>query len=83
MQKFTACNEKGLPIGESHHRAKVADRDVDLIRELREEHGATYSQIRDWWNVSKAWLTQVCNYRIRAQSVAGHRRGTDTPKRKG
>ena len=37
-------NERGRRIGESHPRARLTDREIDLIRELCEE-GLSYRQI--------------------------------------
>lgn len=75
-------NEQGQCIGEGHPRAKVSDADVDRIRAAREDVGATYAQILDWWAVSKSWVARVCRYEIRAQTPVvesgahgGRRRG--------
>jgi DNA-binding Lrp family transcriptional regulator len=31
--------------GEKHHRAKLSDEDVKLMRELRKRYGMTYAEI--------------------------------------
>jgi ribosome-binding protein aMBF1 (putative translation factor) len=63
-----AVNEKGVRIGQGHQRAKVDDHDVDVIRELREEHGLTYRQLAEKYEVSKSLIRQICRYQIRCQT---------------
>ena len=66
--------EHGRRIGESHHRAKLSDADVDLVRELREAHGISYEEIAKKFAVSKSEVAEICRYEIRAQAPAAFRR---------
>lgn len=42
--KLVLVNERGIPLGQDHHRAKLSNRDVDQIFELR-ELGLSYAAI--------------------------------------
>lgn len=70
-KKIVAVNKRGYRIGESHHRAKLADADIELILWLREE-GLTYAQIAakfdDGVTVSKSTVRDVVKARIRGQN---------------
>ncbi len=50
--------------GEQHHRAKLSDEDVDLMRDLREE-GLSYRQIGDKFECSMWTARDICAYRTR------------------
>lgn len=66
-----AVNARGFRIGESHHRAKLTEDDVDLILYLRDE-GLSYAAIAgkfdDGMTVSKSTVRDICQGRIRAQT---------------
>jgi ribosome-binding protein aMBF1 (putative translation factor) len=63
-----AINEKGRRIGDSHHRSRISNHDVDLMRELREEHRLSYKELAEKFDVSESLVKQICNYRIRSQA---------------
>lgn len=65
-------NEYGLRVGQDHHRAKLPDREVDLIRGLNEE-GVPYSVLERVWGVGKSTIAGICQYRRRAQTPVGYR----------
>lgn len=65
--RMVAVNENGCRVGETHHRAKLTDHDVDLIRELHEEHGLSYSQLAEKFGCSKSTIRDYCQYRRRCQ----------------
>lgn len=69
MKKFrlVGLNEKGSRVGETHHRARLTDHDVDLIRDLREEYGLTYQEIADKFEVSKSTIRDIVKCRRRWQ----------------
>ncbi|MCQ4325768.1 hypothetical protein CXK94_08380 [Stutzerimonas stutzeri] len=67
-KRMVAVNELNLRIGEDHCNAKLSNRDVDSIRELHEEHGASYDRLLDWFPVSKSLIAKICRYEIRAQT---------------
>ncbi len=70
MAKLIAVNARGHRVGESHHRAKLSDADVDLILYLRDA-GLTYAAIAakfdDGISISKSTVRDICLGRIRAQ----------------
>lgn len=66
--KTVAVNERGLRIGEDHQNARFTNRDVDLVREIHEDHGFSYGYIADWFAMSKAQIAKICQYNRRAQT---------------
>ena len=72
-----AVNAKGRRIGESHHRAKLTELDVELILYLRSE-GLSYGQIArkfdDGVQVSKSTVRDICRGLIRAQHASSYKR---------
>jgi hypothetical protein len=60
----------GWPIGETHHRAKLTNHDVELIQALRDA-GLSYGVIARKFDCSKTQVAYICT---------GKRRGTVTPK---
>lgn len=65
--KLVGFNEKGSRVGETHHRARLTDHDVDLIRDLREEYGLTYQEIADKFEISKSTVRDIVKCRRRWQ----------------
>jgi len=55
----------GHRIGESHHRAKLTDTDVDNMRELHEVHGLTYDDLVDKFETPKSTIQYICSYKSR------------------
>jgi len=75
-------NDKGRRIGEGHHRAKLADSDVDLVLYLRDA-GLSYQAIADKFDdipggVSRFTIRDLIKGRRRAQTPYATRR---VPKR--
>lgn len=73
VKKMVAVNERGWRIGETHHRAKATDAEIDLIRELHEEHGWGYRKLSMKFKLSKRTIRDICSYRKRAQFISGWR----------
>lgn len=75
-KKAVFVNERNIPIGEDHHRAKLADSDIQLILWLREQ-GLNYSQIADKFDdnptVSKKHVRMICLGLSRNVTPAGQR----------
>jgi predicted DNA-binding protein (UPF0251 family) len=68
MKKVTvAVNEHGIRLGQYHHRAKLTDHEVELIRQLHEE-GLSYTQLAEKFDVGKSTIQDICTYRRRAQT---------------
>ena len=55
---------KGWRLGETHHRAKLTDHDVELIRLLREE-GMMILEIAKKFKCSPSNISAITNYRHR------------------
>lgn len=70
---MVAVNERGWRIGQTHHRAKATDAEIDLIRELHEEHGWGYRKLSMKFKLSKRTIRDICSYRKRAQFIVGWR----------
>ena len=71
-------NSGGYRVGETHHRAKLKDADIELILYLREA-GLSYRQIADKFDdgklvVSKSTVRDVCSGRIRGQAPTQYRK---------
>lgn len=67
MKRIVAVNEQGLPVGQFHHRAKLSDHEIDLIRDLHDE-GLTYIVLAAKFEVSKSCIAGICQCRRRAQT---------------
>lgn len=67
-QRTLTLNERRYRIGESHHRAKLTDEQVDQMRELHEEQGVGYRTLAKQFNVSKRTVRDIVQYKTRAQT---------------
>ena len=64
-------SEFGRRCGETHHQARLTDHDVELIRELREEHKIPLGVLAEKFEVSVSLISMICNYQRRtARPVA-------------
>lgn len=80
IASMVALNESGREIGEGHPRAKLSDRDVELMRTLHEafpvghpEH-VGYRRLAAKFECSREQCRDICNYKFRAQTAARHKR---------
>lgn len=77
--KLIGVNDEGRRVGESHHRAKLTDEDIELIRQLREllnpdgSHQWSYGSIAKCFETSKGVIHDICSMRRRNQFVAGYK----------
>ena len=53
-------------IGERHHRARLTDQDVRLLRALHEEWGIGYLALSRKFDAPVRTVRDVCGYRRRA-----------------
>lgn len=77
MSKPLAVNSCGYRIGETHHRARLSDEDVDLILLMRSEWGLSYGAISAKFDdftprIAPSTIGDICRGNSRAQIVAGH-----------
>lgn len=70
MQDSIAVNEKGYRIGESHHKAKVTNHEVDLILALNAA-GFGYKRIAQKFDISVPSVRDIIKGRRRNHTVAG------------
>jgi hypothetical protein len=56
---------RGLVVGENHHRAKLSDHEVELIRQLRDE-GMHLADIAEKFEIAKSTACYICNFQRRA-----------------
>lgn len=66
MDRRIGVNDAGISCGQDHHRAKLTDHEVELIRQLHED-GLSYGQLADKFGVNKATVADICKYRRRLQ----------------
>jgi len=68
--KLVGYNDKGKRCGETHHRAKLSDEEIDLILYLHME-GLTFTAIAEKWDddktISRSTVRDICRGKIRAQ----------------
>lgn len=67
--RYVATNDRGLRIGESHHRSVLTDKEVDEVRDLHEFAGWGYRKIARAYGVSKSCIAEICRYEKRCQTV--------------
>lgn len=60
-------NSKNQKCGQFHHRAKLTDREVELMRQLREDNDFTYETLAGLFEVTKACVQHICSYRNRTR----------------
>jgi DNA invertase Pin-like site-specific DNA recombinase len=61
-------NEYGRRIGEAHHKARLSDATVDLLREMHEDQGLGYRRIAKAMQLSVGTVRKICGYQRRAQT---------------
>lgn len=74
--RLVAVDEHNRPIGEDHHRAKLSDRDVELIRQMYEEGMGSARQLGELFGCSKTTVWEIVSYLKRSTTPAGYRRIT-------
>jgi len=62
-------NEKGFPVGEKHHNAKLSDVEVELMRDLYEEGLVGYRTLARFFGVPRHTVVGICNYYRRVGTV--------------
>lgn len=63
-----AVNDEGRRIGQSHHRAKLSDAEVDLMRELHEDYGFGYRRLAAKFECGVTTVRHIVTYAKRAQT---------------
>jgi len=78
MKRALAYNEVGCRIGETHHRAKLTDADIEQIMALR-DLGLSYREIALKFDdipggIAKSTVRDIIKCRIRAQVATSYKR---------
>jgi ribosome-binding protein aMBF1 (putative translation factor) len=55
----------GRSSGQHHPKALLSDREVELLRKLREVEGWSYGKLAAAFEVSKDYVARLCRYRTR------------------
>lgn len=63
-RRYVGISEAGARCGEDHPRARLTDREVDLVFALREA-GLRYQDIADKLDVGKSTVADILKYRRR------------------
>jgi len=64
------------PLGEAHYKAHLTDHEVELMRELHEEHPVGhpqhlgYRRLAKMFGVSKTTVRHICVYRERGRGTS-------------
>jgi hypothetical protein len=80
--RLVAINYKGRRIGQDHHRARFTDHEIELMRQMYEEHPVGHKlhvgfrKLAVIWGCSKALIVRVVTYDLRAQHAAKFKRVT-------
>lgn len=65
-KRSVSVNDHGHVVGEDHHRSRLSDHDIDLIRDLRAD-GMTYQAIAIKFEIDKGLVRDYCKGRRRSQ----------------
>ena len=64
MNQPVKRNENGYRIGESHHRAKLTDREIELARQLH-DGGMSVTDVANKMDISKGYASKILSHRQR------------------
>jgi len=70
QRKVVGTDDRGRPIGQDHHRAKLTDHEIDLIIELRAQ-GMWLEVIAQKFEISKSYACEICKGKKRTGMVVG------------
>ena len=73
MRHMIGVSEKGIRVGQDHQRAKLSNRDVELIRQM---HGEKIKRrvIAEKFEVSESTIDKIANYRRRNVAPVRYKR---------
>jgi hypothetical protein len=60
-------NELRRRVGESHHRAKLTNAEVEVIRDLHAEKAMGYRKLAQKFEISSGHVRRIIKLRVRAQ----------------
>lgn len=65
MTKAPIARSLHRNVGQRHHKAILSDREVEMLRRLREDEGWSYGQLALKFEISKDYAVRLCKYRTR------------------
>jgi hypothetical protein len=71
---LVALNDQGRRVGETHPRAKLTNHDIDLMFELREQHGLSVAEIAAKFEISRRHAGRILSSQSRNHTVSNWRR---------
>lgn len=60
-------NDRGIRIGQYHHRSTIPDEIVDQMRDLHEIRGLSYGQLAMKFKLKYHYVKKICLYQRRVQ----------------
>lgn len=72
-RRVIGVTERNVPVGQDHPLAELTDREVELMRDLREREGWTYLRLAAKFEVSVSLVAMVCRYERRVARPARFR----------
>ncbi len=67
MKHLAGYTHEGLRIGETHHRAKYTDHEIDMVRDLHEKEGMGYKKVAKVMDMPLRTVRSICNYTTRTE----------------
>lgn len=64
---FIGLNDSGRRVGEDHPQAVLTDHEIEVMRDLHENHGIGYRRLSRIFDVPRSQVQRICRYRVRAQ----------------
>lgn len=74
MQRMIGVNERGLRVGESHQRAKLTDRDIELFWQLRDVDGWGCKRLAEKFEISHQYAARIFRGERRSQRAVDYRK---------
>lgn len=69
--RLIAVNERGRRIGEDHPHARLTNAEVELLLEIREREGWSYTRLARKFDIAKTTARDYIKGRRRCQTVMG------------
>lgn len=79
-KRSVSVNDRGHTVGEEHHRARLTDHDIELVRALRAE-GMGIVAIAAKFEVAFSTVAKYCRGTLRGQLGTGQKLVGPTPLR--
>lgn len=67
MARLISVNERGLRVGQDHQRARLTDRDIELLLDLHENHGWGCKRLAAKFEICHQHAARICKGKRRGQ----------------